>query len=713
MSILKSLGIEEYTSKFKGWIDNKLLDYVKKEELSIIPVEKITYAELVKRRNEKLLVADNRYRIVDYVTTTTQWDTRSTGHPFDIIVTADSVDSLNENARAILHDGDNYFAGSNLAAWELKYCLDNDTKRFAWADAETHVEIRLEVDDFLKNQISAFTIDSQIPDVLKFSWWDSPRNGTEDYGDVYSCDNLQSPAESFLCLVYPHGTDVLANPELCIPNICLNGQPTDVTLEYDNDGDGIIDKKYIPTSSEFSNGKGVIYYMKDEFNNECPYDFKNIQFKRYKIKITRDVPEDGENLNYKQQVESYYSGFCVNSSIDGFPEGRSLPGIEVLLNGDFQWYHTFQGHYNSTYFDASLNVASEMLCRRNKIEQCVRKQIQYLNNIVIKGSKQTANESMCDNVFNSNCFYITLGCEHEKCQVWGNSFGRFSRSVIIVANMVPTASNTGIWQNSFGDNFAHDFSAASMTQNNFAGYLQNCFFWKVVDRNTTGMQIRGNVFLDTFVLNEICDFFYSNVVSGKFHYNIVREHAKNNTITSPDIIFNHIYPYFRNNQIESDIFGYNIIREYAQNNIMKCNKFGKNNIDDAFKNNTFEGDFLFNKLGSQFTDNSAKNFNGNTIGANCRNNHFNADTKQCFIGHEFKYNTIENNIEQSSFGGNLQYNRFVSDSDVKNIFVQSEISGSAGNIQEITLPSNSVSEIKVAKNSQGEIKVYCEADLIA
>jgi hypothetical protein len=76
--------------------------------------------------------------------------------------------------------------------------------------------------------------------------------------------------------------------------------------------------------------------MKDEFNNECPYDFKNIQFKRYKIKITRDVPEDGENLNYKQQVESYYSGFCVNSSIDGFPEGRSLPGIEVLLNDDFQ-----------------------------------------------------------------------------------------------------------------------------------------------------------------------------------------------------------------------------------------------------------------------------------------------------------------------------------------------------------------------------------------
>ena len=35
--------------------------------------------------------------------------------------------------------------------------------------------------------------------------------------------------------------------------------------------------------ADSTNGKGVIYYMKDEWNNECPYDFKNVQFKRYKI----------------------------------------------------------------------------------------------------------------------------------------------------------------------------------------------------------------------------------------------------------------------------------------------------------------------------------------------------------------------------------------------------------------------------------------------
>ena len=32
--------------------------------------------------------------------------------------------------------------------------------------------------------------------------------------------------------------------------------------------------------ADIYNGKGVIYYMKDEWNNECGYDFKNIQFKK-------------------------------------------------------------------------------------------------------------------------------------------------------------------------------------------------------------------------------------------------------------------------------------------------------------------------------------------------------------------------------------------------------------------------------------------------
>lgn len=94
---------------------------------------KITYAELKDLRDNKKLVPGAFYRITDYVTTTTQEDTQSAGHPFDIIVQALDEKTLSENAQAIQHEGDDYFANVKLESWQLKYVLDNDASRFAWA----------------------------------------------------------------------------------------------------------------------------------------------------------------------------------------------------------------------------------------------------------------------------------------------------------------------------------------------------------------------------------------------------------------------------------------------------------------------------------------------------------------------------------------------------------------------------------------------------
>ena len=103
----------------------------------LIDLEKVipkTYAELVQLRDEARLIPGQWYRIVDYVTTTTQADTQSAGHTFDILVMASKPDILLETAFAAIHEGDTYFQNSKLEAWELKYCLDNDADRFAWAD---------------------------------------------------------------------------------------------------------------------------------------------------------------------------------------------------------------------------------------------------------------------------------------------------------------------------------------------------------------------------------------------------------------------------------------------------------------------------------------------------------------------------------------------------------------------------------------------------
>ena len=54
------------------------------------------------------------------------------------------------------------------------------------------------------------------------------------------------------------------------------------------------------------NGKGVIYRMIDEWENDCPYDFKNIQFKRFAVAEYDKVPSlvvDNEENYY-----GYYYG---------------------------------------------------------------------------------------------------------------------------------------------------------------------------------------------------------------------------------------------------------------------------------------------------------------------------------------------------------------------------------------------------------------------
>ena len=105
--------------------------FIKNKPNISFSITNITWSELRTIRNRNDLIPGMQYRITDYVTTTVQENTQSAGHQFDVIVVADSTNKLNENARAVLHKGDTYFANCKLESWKLKYCLDNDTNRFA------------------------------------------------------------------------------------------------------------------------------------------------------------------------------------------------------------------------------------------------------------------------------------------------------------------------------------------------------------------------------------------------------------------------------------------------------------------------------------------------------------------------------------------------------------------------------------------------------
>lgn len=104
----------------------------------VVTIKSTYYSDLLYYRDNGLLVPGGYYRITDYTTEVEQIGATQSGHLFDVVVLALSESELSERAWAIHSDRDieGYFANSKLSAWQIWYCLDNDTTRFSWADTE-------------------------------------------------------------------------------------------------------------------------------------------------------------------------------------------------------------------------------------------------------------------------------------------------------------------------------------------------------------------------------------------------------------------------------------------------------------------------------------------------------------------------------------------------------------------------------------------------
>ena len=155
----------------------------------------VTHSALLAARDAGQLKPGQQYRITDYVATVNNSNAyRSAAHPFDIIVTADDAKTLNEHARAMLHEpvldftedtqysvGDfckydgtvykcimthhggwnaddfttesPYFYSCDLTAWDIWYCIDNDTGRFAWADTANGKGVVYRLVDEFRNDV--------------------------------------------------------------------------------------------------------------------------------------------------------------------------------------------------------------------------------------------------------------------------------------------------------------------------------------------------------------------------------------------------------------------------------------------------------------------------------------------------------------------------------------------------------------------------------
>lgn len=304
----------------------------------------VTYEVLKTMRDNGHLLSGEQYRIVDFVTTTTQENTQSAGHPFDIIVVADSANTLNENARAVAHAGDTYFANCKLSAWEIKYSLDNDKSRFWWADE--------------------------------------------------------------------------------------------------------------------TNGKGVIYYMKDEYGNECHYDFKNIQF-------------DREGTYYYT-----FSWVDENNAV----EDLSIVGNTELYNDEGQ----IVGCYgNKMGVVASFNVG-----------------------IYVDNPTNLANV-LNDNVLISTYSYeggVFYGC-------YSNTFGIGCYSNTFGGNCHSNTFGIGCHSNTFDDDCVNNTFGDSCSDNTFGDGCSSNTFGIGCTSNTLGSLCSNNTFLNGCGSNTFGDSCGSNTLN--------------------------------------------------------------------------------------------------------------------------------------------------------------------------------------------------------
>lgn len=412
------------------WEEVNLNDFVQVGQVSL--AEEITYSELVTLRNGGNLVPGKWYRITDYRCSTQQARTVAMAHAFDILVRADDESHLNENAFAAHHEGDTYFQNCKLENWLLKYCLDNDTDRFAWADDQE--------------------------------------------------------------------------------------------------------------------GRGVVYYMKDEWGNECSYDFKNIKFQRWAVTADQDHPYlvvDNADNNY-----GYYYG------------AKDLQDNNVLSKAtygeDTGYFYTFalKDLESGEWFDYTVvahlglknDEGNEIACYDNHLTEATDEyasgkgeMAKMLNNIVffncygdLSDTSYADDYSYCNNNrFLGNCHSNTFGNECYS-NTFGNgcnynSFGNDCNNNSFGNNCYSNTFGNYCGGNTFGNYFQYNSFGNNFQFNSFGNYFQNNSFGNGCNNNSFGNSCYRNSFGNGCSNNSFGNYCYSNTFGNNCQYNSFGNSCSNNS----------------------------------------------------------------------------------------------------------------------------------------------------------------------------------------
>ena len=355
----------------------------------------IAWSDLKAKRDAGELIPGMQYRITDYDFTTTEEDTDSVHLSFDIIVIADSESTLNENARAAHHQ---YEAREETLTGAIKlyktdiegYADEVDTEDYFLLSGMVDIDgtIYYRYDKYeneggtYENTGRYILLESIDLDSLGVRL-DNPLTPVGE--GTYVEDGVYTSHSEDSIVAYENGT-VTVSPKHPLDDRDIASWELKYTLDN------------IKHSS--ADGTGTILYMKDEFRNECNYDFINARFKVYEITACPKSP----NLVGTYAIKA------------------GSPGITYGTNSKFVPTFGSNNHDNVIKYDGLAKIVFGSGCHDNTFGSgCYSNTFGsgcYSNTFDSGCDSNTFGPDCHDNTFGNNCDNNTFG---NKCRY--NSFG--------------------------------------------------------------------------------------------------------------------------------------------------------------------------------------------------------------------------------------------------------------------------------------------------
>ena len=460
----------------------------------IIPAcENITYSALVDKRNAGQLIPGMQYRITDYDFTTTEEDTDSAHLSFDIIVIADSESTLNENARAAHHQ---YEAREETLTGAIKLYKTDITDIEGYAnevDMEDYFLLSGMVDidgttyyRYDKYEISGDTYENTgryilLESIDLDSLGVSLGNPLTPVGEgTYGEDGVYTSHSEDSIVAYENGTVTVGS------TVPLNDR--DIAfweLKYTLDN--------IKHSS--ADGAGTILYMKDEFRNECNYDFINARFKVYEITACPKSPD----------------------LVGTYAIKAGSPGITYGTNSKFVPTFGSNNHDNVIKSDGLAKIVFSYSCYSNTFGP-----ICY-NNTFGPGCYSNTFDSDCNcNTFGPGCNYNTFGpsCDHNTFDsgCYSNTFDSGCNYNTFDSGCNYNTFDSGCSDNTFSQGCSDNTFGPGCYNNTFGDYCHNNTFDSGCNYNTFGPGCYSNTFGSYCHNNTFGDYCGSNSFGNRCSY---------------------------------------------------------------------------------------------------------------------------------------------------------------------------------------------------